>query len=56
MNLYQLIWDEMGYARRRRKILATKATEDRKLVALVRLWNRMNLTAEKRRDQWTKTS
>ena len=48
MNLYQLIWDEMGYARRRRKVLATKATDGRKLFALVRIWNRMNLIAAKR--------
>jgi hypothetical protein len=40
MNLYQRIWDG-GYAQRRRKILATSASESRKQCALVRLWNRM---------------
>jgi hypothetical protein len=41
MNLYQRIWDERGYGKRRAKIMACKASESRKLCALVRLWNRM---------------
>lgn len=40
MNLYQRIWDG-GYADRRRKILATSASEARKQCALQRLWKRM---------------
>ena len=40
MNLYQRIWDG-GYADRRRKILAASASQNRKLVALQRLWKRM---------------
>jgi hypothetical protein len=40
MNLYQRIWDG-GYAERRRKILATNASENRKLAALQRVWARM---------------
>ena len=40
MNLYQRIWDG-GYFKRRRKIMATTASEARKLVALQRLWKRM---------------
>lgn len=41
MNLYQRIWDG-GYAQRRRKIMATSASHDRKLCALQRLWKRMS--------------
>ena len=40
MNLYARLWDG-GYAERRRKILATNASENRKLVALQRVWVRM---------------
>jgi hypothetical protein len=40
MNLYQQIRDG-GYAKRRRKILATKASENAKLCAQQRVWTRM---------------
>jgi hypothetical protein len=41
MNLYQLMWDERGYGKRRAKILACGASDNRKLSALNRLWSRM---------------
>lgn len=38
---YVLMWDHLRYGERRRKVLATSASEARKVAALARIWNRM---------------
>ena len=42
MNDYQYVWFVCGYADRRAKVLATKATDSRKWSALNKLYERMN--------------
>lgn len=38
---YKHIWDTLGYGLRWSKIQATKAKDDRKIMACVKVWNRM---------------
>jgi hypothetical protein len=40
VNIYKRTWDA-GYGKRRRLILATSASHERKLCALNRVWARM---------------
>jgi hypothetical protein len=35
------MWDERGYGRRHRRVMACDASHNRKLAALARIWQRM---------------